>query len=72
MICTIDFKKGSASMNETARDARDARAARLAYMKAWRQNNRDKIRVYQERYWQKKSEMEERAIKEEIALSLSK
>jgi hypothetical protein len=69
MICTIDFKKGSASMNETARDAR---AARLAYMKAWRRNNRDKIRVYQERYWQKKSEMEERAIKEEIALSLSK
>lgn len=69
MICTTDFKKGSASMNETARDAR---AARLVYMKAWRQNNRDKIRVYQERYWQKKSEMTEQAKKAEIALSLSK
>jgi hypothetical protein len=54
-------------MNESAR------AAKLAYMKKWRQNNRDKVRASQERYWLKKAaEAEEQAKKADIALSLSK
>ena len=34
--------------------------ARRAYYRAWRTANRDKIREYNERYWQRKAEQLER------------
>ena len=30
--------------------------AKRAYMRAWRSNNRDKVKEYQAKYWQKKAE----------------
>ena len=33
----------------------DSRAAQRAYMKEWRQKNRDKVKEYNARYWAKKA-----------------
>lgn len=33
----------------------EAREARNAYKRKWAQENRDKVKAYQERYWQKKT-----------------
>ena len=46
-------------MNESARDAQ------REYMRIWRSEHRDRTKLYQERYWQKKAEeAERRTIKE--------
>ena len=34
----------------------EAKQARREYQRKWQQENRDKTRVYKERYWQKKAE----------------
>ena len=34
----------------------EAREAKRAYMKKWRDENKDKVRATQERYWKKKLE----------------
>ncbi len=33
----------------------EAKAARRAYKKKWQQDNADKVREYQRRYWEKKA-----------------
>ena len=33
----------------------EARKARNAYMHAWRKKNREKVRSYEERHWEKKA-----------------
>jgi hypothetical protein len=59
IICTIDFKERKSEMNESARDVQ------REYMRIWRSEHRDRIKLYQERYWQKKAEeAERRTIKE--------
>lgn len=35
-----------------------AKAKRNAYMKEWREKNKDKLKAAQERYWEKKSKEE--------------
>lgn len=32
-----------------------ARESRNAYMRAWRANNKEKVKAHQERYWNKKA-----------------
>jgi hypothetical protein len=39
--------------------SKEAKEARNQYFKKWRQNNRDKVRAAQERYWQRKAQKEE-------------
>ena len=34
-----------------------AKAERNAYMRAWRKKNKDKVQAAQERYWEKKSKI---------------
>jgi uncharacterized protein YvpB len=34
----------------------EAKAARNAYKREWAKKNRDKVRTYMERYWNKKAE----------------
>ena len=36
--------------------SKQAAAAKREYMKKWRANNKDKIKGYQEKYWQKKAD----------------
>lgn len=43
----VDFKAMNAS--------NQAREARNAYARAWRAKNRDKVKQYNETYWQKKA-----------------
>lgn len=43
----VDFKAINA--------ANQAREARNAYARAWRAKNRDKVKQYNETYWQKKA-----------------
>ena len=33
----------------------EAKAARLAYRREWQKKNRDKVKAYNERYWEKKA-----------------
>lgn len=33
-----------------------ARAAKAAYDRAWRRKNPDKVKMYRERYWEKKAQ----------------
>lgn len=33
-----------------------AKAARRAYMRKWQRENRDKVKQYQEKYWNKKAQ----------------
>lgn len=40
-----------------------ANAARNAYKRKWAKENRDKVRAYQEKYWQKKAEQLEKTAK---------
>lgn len=56
-------------MNEVAKNAK------TAYMKKWRQKNRDKVRAAQERYWLKKAAEAEKEAQEqskEIEMCLKK
>ena len=39
----------------------EALEAKRAYYRAWRKNNRDKVKVYDERYWTKKAEQQKEA-----------
>ena len=41
-----------------------ARQARAAYKRKWQQENKDKVRAYQEKYWTKKAEQAEQAASE--------
>lgn len=34
----------------------EAKAARAAYMREWRRRNKDKLRSYGERYWERKAQ----------------
>lgn len=36
----------------------EARQARLAYRREWAKNNRDRVRAYNERYWNKRAARE--------------
>lgn len=45
-------------MNERAKEQRNA------YMKEWRERNKDKVKAAQERYWEKK--FENMKVKEEL------
>ena len=33
----------------------EAKQARLAYRREWQKKNRDKVKAYNERYWEKKA-----------------
>lgn len=47
-------------MNEQDKTALEkADEARRAYHKAWRDRNRDRIRQYNKRYWEKKAQQSE-------------
>lgn len=35
--------------------------AKKQYMKEWRRNNKDRLRIYQERYWRRRIESEQQA-----------
>jgi hypothetical protein len=50
--------KGGAAMAHFKLDqkaAEEARKAKNAYARAWRAANKDKVRQYNENYWQKKA-----------------
>ncbi|MBQ0038515.1 MAG: hypothetical protein KBS74_07595 [Clostridiales bacterium] len=34
----------------------EARSAQREYMRRWRETNKDKLKVYRDRYWQRKAE----------------
>jgi hypothetical protein len=36
----------------------DAKKARAEYYRKWREKNREKIRIYNQNYWKKRSKME--------------
>ena len=36
----------------------EARAKRNAYMKEWREKNKDKVKKHQENYWERKAKKE--------------
>ena len=44
-------------VNLTAEELKEAaRLARNAYMSQWKRKNRDKVRGYNQRYWQRRAE----------------
>lgn len=50
-----DFLKLRGLDFRAMQSANQAREARNAYARAWRAKNRDKVRKYNETYWQKKA-----------------
>ena len=48
-----------------------AKEARRAYKRKWQRENRDKVKEYQTRYWNKKAEQAEAEKRDAEALSLS-
>ena len=48
-----------------------AKEARRAYKRKWQRENRDKVKEYQTRYWNKKAEQAEQAERDAEALALS-
>lgn len=43
-------------MEKDKQSEADYKQVRREYLKKWRANNRDKVREYNKRYWQKKAE----------------
>ena len=43
-----NIKKGEFALNEKAKEQKNA------YMKEWREKNKDKVKAAQDRYWEKK------------------
>lgn len=48
----------------------EAREARRAYKREWNRKNKDKLREYNERYWQKKAEQAAERERQVKALNL--
>ena len=42
----------------------EAKQARLAYRREWQRKNRDKVKAYNERYWEKKAAAQKAADQE--------
>ena len=42
----------------------EAKQARLAYRREWQRKNRDKVKAYNERYWEKKAAAQKTADQE--------
>lgn len=43
-------------MESTLKESSAAREARLAYYRAWRKNNPEKVKASQTRYWERRAE----------------
>lgn len=48
----IKFMKGALNLNEKAREERNA------YLRAWRKKNKDKVKKYNNDYWERKANKE--------------
>ena len=63
-IIVVDQTKGDDNkMSDKTRDA--GRNARSAYQREWRRKNKDKVKSYQERYWERRAIREEMTREEE-------
>lgn len=49
----------------------DAKRARNEYMREWRKKNKDKLKVAQERYWEKKNKTISSSLKDNIDMSIN-
>ncbi|WP_353052391.1 hypothetical protein [Bacillus thuringiensis] len=55
-IIALDEKaKGEMKMKEQETISSDPRELRNAYLREWRKKNKEKVKKYQDRYWEKKA-----------------